>query len=407
MDIRVILSHVAKNHAYETAIGFQKKGWLKKFYTSFYAKKNPPFSQKSFIRLLPSSLRSKMSNRYHEELDEALVASYFFPEIMERLRPLRQAFGAYQMMNLKSSLFDRRVSLSDLSCDVFHGFEAAVLYSMRAAKKCGAIAVLDQPIFHHEVSRDIMQEEYANWGIAPPPFLKSRDTNIIRKELEIAEADYVMVPTERIAKDFEARGKKAIIVPYGFNSQRFQIKAKEDGVFRVIFVGIIGLRKGVVYLLEAFKQLRLKNAELLLISPIDEDFKPILKRYDGTFKHIDSVENRDLPNYYSNSSVFVFPSLVEGSALVSYEAMACGLPMIATENAGSVARNGEDGFIVPIRDIESLKEKILYCYEHPNRSREMGINAHDHVQNFTWDRYHQELQNAYRLMLQKQKMKIS
>lgn len=48
-----------------------------------------------------------------------------------------------------------------------------------------------------------------------------------------------------------------------------------------------------------------------------------------------------------------------GSTLVTYETMACGLPSIVTENSGSVVRDNMDGFVIPIRDIETLKEKNL------------------------------------------------
>ncbi|MBC8044596.1 MAG: glycosyltransferase family 4 protein [Rhizobacter sp.] len=395
----VIVSNAGKHHIYETAFGLQQASWLKRLYTSFYTKQHPRLAEQLIRRILPKSLARKLGNRHHDGLNEERVTSYFFPEVLERVPPVMNVFGHYNVWHTKNSLFDLRVSLSDLSCDVFHGFEACALHSMRAAKKQGAITVLDQPIFHHETSRQLLREEYERYGQPPPAHLTVEDQWIRRKTLEGEVADYIFVPTQPIADDFIRRGKSASqvkVIPYGFQPERFRTGRKQDGVFRILFVGIVGFRKGVVYLLEAVKQLALKNVEVVLISPVDEDFKAVLGRYEGLFKHIHAVPNAELPAYYQNASVFVFPSLVEGSAYVTYEAMACGLPLIVTPNAGSVARDGQDGFVVPVRDVEMLKEKILYLYQHEPLRAEMGREAARYVQQFTWENYRRHLLAAYR-----------
>ncbi|MDW8465876.1 MAG: glycosyltransferase family 4 protein [Chloroherpetonaceae bacterium] len=395
--MKVILSHVARHHAYETAFALQEAGWLHRYYTSFYLEKNPALLHQLIRKILPQSLQKKSSNQYDERLNELLIRSYFFPELLERT-PLRSIVGTYNMMNLKGELFNRRVAMQDLECDVFHGFEGAVLYSMRKAKKQGAKTVLDYPIFHFRTVREIMVEEYQRFGINPPTYLVKDDINIRRKQQEIEEADYVLVPTQRIAVDFVRYGKspnQVIATPYGFSPGRFFVKEVEEKRFRILFVGIIGFRKGVYYLLEAFRQLQLKDAELILVSPVEEEFKPVLAKYEGLFRYTHSLPNDKLKDVYQSASVFVLPSLVEGSAYVTYEAMASGLPVIVSENAGSVARNGIDGFVVPIRSVEALKEKILLLYENEKLRREMGKSAAEHVKQFTWENYRRKLREFY------------
>lgn len=73
------------------------------------------------------------------------------------------------------------------------------------------------------------------------------------------------------------------------------------------------------------------------------------------------VPKLELAGDYNESSVFVLPSLADSYGLVTLEAMACGLPVVVTENSGSkeAVRDGVDGFVVPIRDIKALKEKLL------------------------------------------------
>jgi len=89
----------------------------------------------------------------------------------------------------------------------------------------------------------------------------------------------------------------------------------------------------------------------------------------------------------------VFPSLDEGMALVQLEAMACGLPIITTANAGgeSVINNGIEGFIVPIRDPGSIARKIKELYENESLRISMAENAVKQAHRFTWDVYGKKL----------------
>ncbi|MDX2128578.1 MAG: glycosyltransferase family 4 protein [Chloroherpetonaceae bacterium] len=406
-EVKVIVSNVGKHHAYETAHALEKAGLLRKIYTSFYDKAQLGQFQKLIKRFIPTSLLKKISNRKHPSLNEAHVVSYFFPELIYRIPPFVKLFGRYQIMNLVSDLFDRRVAFQLQECSVFHGFESCVEHTMKRAKSLGAITVLDQPIFHHMTIREILTEEYAAYGLQPPIYARKDDWNIRRKRREISLADYLFVPTEFIKADFARRGfdaSKIFVIPYGFNPKRFQQQPNTDNTFRVICVGIIGFRKGMLYLLEAFKKLNLPNAELLLVSPIDEEFKPVLAKYEGHFRHIHSIPNEKLSEYYANSTVFCLPSLIEGSALVTYEAMGSGLPLIVTPNTGSVMRDGQDGFQVPIRSVESLMEKIEFFYQNPLRAKEMGQSAYQYIQSFTWERYHERVQEAYQQIIKRENL---
>ena len=95
-------------------------------------------------------------------------------------------------------------------------------------------------------------------------------------------------------------------------------------------------------------------------------------------------------------------SIQEGLALVQVQAMACGLPVIATVNAGAedIVREGTDGFIIPIRDIEKLKEKLIYLYENPEICRQIGQSAKERVTaGFTWDDYGDKVAENYKKII--------
>ncbi|MFN3427113.1 MAG: glycosyltransferase family 4 protein [Candidatus Thermochlorobacter sp.] len=397
--MQVIVSNVAKHHAYQTALALQEADWLKRFYTSFYALDHPPLSQKLLRTMLPQDLREKVMNRKQEGLDEQRIVSFYFPEILERIPIIRRMCGRYRIMNIKNDWFDRRVARQRLECDVFHGFEGCSLYSLRQARKAGAITVLDESTFHPTESRQQLRRGYEDAALPIPKHLLQEDGGTHRKYLEFQEADFIFVASEKIKQDFVRYEQRSpdtlLVVPYGFEPERFKPKLKQEKTFKVLFVGQVGVGKGVLYLLEAFQNLGLSGAELILIGNIQEGFEPILHKYAGLFKHYPSLAHHALVEKFNEASVFVLPSLVESFGIVTCEAMACGIPVIVSENCGMQPRDGKDGFVVPIRDIEALKEKILLLYEREDLRRSMGESAAQYVKQFTWENYRQKVQEAY------------
>ncbi|MFZ6016083.1 MAG: glycosyltransferase [Nitrospirota bacterium] len=291
-------------------------------------------------------------------------------------------------------------------CDIFHGWTHECLKSIQEAKKKGAITIVERGYCHPLYSKKTLDEEYDKWGLRRftegKRLLKEydhwyREETIAPEEFELT--DYVFVPSEFAKETFLQYGfpeDKLMMISRGVNVNYYKpTSEKRDNTFRVIFVGMLCIRKGVQYLLEAWKSLNLKNAELLLVGSVHDEIKPILNNYTDlqNIKIMGFVE--DLVELYNNASVFVFPSLDEGSAKVTYEAMACGLPVITTPNAGSLVRNAVDGFLVGIRDVEVLKEKILFFYNNPDAVTEMGLMARRNIEPFTWDRYENTLIDKY------------
>ncbi|MHC5731280.1 MAG: glycosyltransferase family 4 protein, partial [Nostoc sp.] len=125
---------------------------------------------------------------------------------------------------------------------------------------------------------------------------------------------------------------------------------KLDRTFRALFVGRVGVRKGVHYLIKAWEELQLPQAELMLVG-VNEFPETWLSQLPEGVNYIPSVPHTTLNQYYSNANVFVFPSLVEGFGLVLLEAMACGIPVITTTHTAGpdIITDGTEGFIVPIR----------------------------------------------------------
>ena len=126
--------------------------------------------------------------------------------------------------------------------------------------------------------------------------------------------------------------------------------------------------------------------------------RPIMAKYEGRFRYLGAVPRGELYKHYSQASVLVLPSIEEGLALVQAQAMACGVPVIATENTGAadLFTDGVEGFIVPIRDARAIGEKILTLYENPAMREQMGEAALARVRKIGgWDDYGERAAKYY------------
>ncbi|MFC1490474.1 glycosyltransferase family 4 protein [Candidatus Latescibacterota bacterium] len=277
--------------------------------------------------------------------------------------------------------------------------------SLRKAKHFGAITIVERGSSHMQYQCKILLEEYEKWDVVS----QIAHPRIIEKEVkEYEEADYITVPSTFVKNSFIEYGipeSKLIQVPFGVDLNHFYPLGKQDNVFRIIFAGTLCLRKGIPYLLQAFFELKLKNAELWLIGSKTEEINPFLEKYSSpNIIHKGPFSEFDLHKYYSQGSVFCMPSIEEGLALVQPQAMACGLPLICTTNTGGgdLITDGKEGFVIPIRDIEALKEKILYFYEHPRECIEMGNAAREKIKcGYSWQDYGNKMINEYKRIVNK------
>jgi glycosyltransferase involved in cell wall biosynthesis len=254
-----------------------------------------------------------------------------------------------------------------------------------------------------------MKEEYLINNLNPN--LPSK--YIIDKEkMEYRLADYITVPTEFARQTFLTRGfseKKIIKIPYGVNLKEFQkqnLNQKKDFIFRIIYTGTLSIRKGVLYLLKAFDELNLQNSQLLMIGNIDEEIRSKINKYRSNKKIVfkRSISQSKLSEQYSYSNVFITCSIEEGLSMVQLQAMCCGLPVICTPNSGGdeIIDNSNDGFILPIRDTEELKKKILYLYNNQSICFEMGMRAQKKIKDsFSWESYGKNVISTYQKLLEK------
>lgn len=293
---------------------------------------------------------------------------------------------------------DRHVAHHHLSdINAVYAYEDGAATTFATAKQQGILCLYDLPILFYKMARAIQQQEAEEFPELASSLqaVQELDWKLQRKEQEIQLADHIFVASSITQASLLQEGvsaEKISVIPYGAPIEYFQPSPKPDSTFRALFVGRVGARKGVHYLIQAWQKLRLSQAELMLVG-VNEFPETWLHGLPDTVCYVPSVPHTQLNRYYSNASVFVFPSLVEGFGLVLLEAMACGIPVITTPNTAGpdIVTDGVEGFIVPIRDPETLQQKIEWCYNHPTELAEMGQAARRKAEQLTWKLYQQQL----------------
>lgn len=184
-------------------------------------------------------------------------------------------------------------------------------------------------------------------------------------------ADEIIIPNPYI-KDLTERKKiitgKKIELKSSFKEANFQISTGKNK--KILFVGNIDKRKGIIYAIKAFEKFVKNNPEYIfnIVGKYDENDKYIkkLKKYldekklNDSVKFIGRVDEKELGKYYSTSDIFLFPSLNEGFGWVMMEAMAHGLPVVAFDNTAMpyTVKNGINGFLVTNLNIDELSKSL-------------------------------------------------
>jgi glycosyltransferase involved in cell wall biosynthesis len=307
------------------------------------------------------------------------------------------------LIRLRNRRFDRSVShhLAGNS-RAFVGAYTASLHCFRRAKRLGIMTYLDYPVAHHRFAEALLTEEaeltpeYAETlqfhGL--PDWLKRR----MEQEIELADRVFVLSTFQhRTFVEMGVEETKLIQTPLGVDLNLFRPThegEQGDRPFRVIFVGQITQRKGISYLVDAFQKAGLPNSELVLVGqPCGSG--GAWRRLPAV-RHIPHVPRWELPDLYGKSDVFVLPSLIEGFPQTALEAMACGLPVIVSENTfgEDVICDGRDGFVIPIRQVDAIVDRLRFLHQNPAKGHEIGLNARRRAEDFSWEHYGQRIISA-------------
>lgn len=408
--MKVVLSSVTKQHSYPIASVAYQKGFLKQFITGIYYD-----SKKTRYRLLDRAIGSVRGNgdlarlhvRRQEGLPDSCVTAIAWPEVIEqvwrRLPILPRILHPDSVYYLRNEAFDKLASRRMLPCDLFHGFEQCALFSLRRAKEMGAVRLLDEPVIHRALWDRLEAEERRKLGLpaAERPYWYREHVDRKYRELELA--DYLLVGLEFVRKSFVDEGfpsDRIFLVPYGVNVRKRDrpIERPQRRGFNILFVGQISWYKGLHYFLDAYDRLDLPGVNLTILGMVHPEWAPYFmerfKRVKNPVNYVGTVAHSQIEQYYADADVFVFPSIGGGVGIATFEAMAAGLPVI-TSDGDVVIRNGTDGLVVPAENSEGWVAALKNLYENPELRAQLGANAAERVQSYTWENYQAGIVNAY------------
>ena len=366
--MKVNVAVVGRFHAFNLAYALQKSNILNRLITTY-----------------PKVIAKRW------KIKSELITDEIFLEILRRYKNKIPLWSNESIDHFIQKYHAKNVSKYVDQCDVFIGWSGSSLEALIEAKDMNTITILERGSSHYNYQMKVLQDEYNKYGDKFTPDFQTWQRELLEYEL----ADYISIPSSYVKRTFIENGipeEKLLVNPYGVDLSEFKQVEKKDDVFRIIYAGGLTLQKGSHYLLQAFYELNLPNCELWHLGSVKDEIQPFLKKYQHENIHLKGHQpQNELYKFYSQGSVFVIPSLQEGMAMVQLQAMSCGLPLICSTNTGGddlITKDGEEGFVVPIRDIEAIKEKILFLYNNQEVARKMGDKAKKRVENgFTWDDY--------------------
>lgn len=411
----VIVAHPEKQHSFQLAAGLKKAGMLFKYITSIYDR--PQSITNKIKGFLPEKYKKKAGTRSTSELDDSDIVQIgemnnLLITILYNIFHMKKLSVTLRLIN--ADYFGAKVAKYAIKNNV----DAVVCYDTRALKTFELlrrnaphiIRILDTTIISSPFMRylyDIQIRERNVVGLKDESPKLWDDKFLNQTKDEISLSDYFLVASEIVEKSLVFCGVKPehiIRVPYGVDTEKYQpaFDKSIEGPLKLIIVGG-GYRKGLDILFDVVSQYDENDVRLEVIGNY-VSIKNLIERYSDV-KNITYggfLTPNELIQEYQKADVFILPSIGEGMALVGLEAMACGLPLICSENTGvnDLITNYEDGIIIPVGRPIAIRNAIDYCIEHRNELSSMGKKARKVAEAHTWLDYQKGVSQKIQAILE-------
>jgi glycosyltransferase involved in cell wall biosynthesis len=421
--MKIIVSHIEKQHVNALLSGLWKQGVLKQFFTSIATNKiTPP-------QYLSEKWRKTLQKRAFTDIDSRIIEHFPLIALVSKLikSDYWRTFIAYKW-------YDRVVAqrLKSADFDIFIGYENCNLLSFKAAKQRGKITVLDLAAIHHSFQNPVLIKlgTYQN--------TKELDRISAQKDQAFAYTDYILTlsnfaeytliesgfPANRIYKTYLGVNHLVFKPKIEYNTEGLSdigfgmsdvghlptsdipnptfTEGSPNRAFELYFVGTMTTRKGLPFLMNVHKTLleRGLNIRLTLIGPIDDFATPTEET--PQYRYFPFLSHAELVKMHHDLDLFVFPSYLDSWGQVVVEAMACGSPVLVSERTGAkdaVEKGG--GHVLPIDDLTAWVSAIEQFYHNRSLLEKIGKQAAIIAQNYTWEAYHQQVVEAMKAIFQR------
>jgi len=346
----------------------------------------------------PSSVLAKISagslaDRFHNELSDARVMAFNSSVILFEMRARARRLAEWETIIERNQWFQRKVvgalnsQLSTLNCQpILLSYSYAALEPFKFAKLHGWKTLLlqidpgpeEERIVAEEVAR--VPELAGEWQRAPAEYWASW-----REECDLA--DRIVINSEWSREGLirsGVPGEKLLVIPLAYEMpnvgcQQSEVKPgrsyparfRKERPLRVLFLGLINLRKGVARLLETARALRDEPVEFWLVGPVE--IANSRATADATrVKWFGPVTRKQAAHFYRDADVFILPTLSDGFAITQLEAQAHGLPVISSEFCGGVVESGRNGIILGEPSVACIVAALRGCIADPARLQQLA-----------------------------------
>ncbi|MFT3908089.1 MAG: glycosyltransferase family 4 protein [Ferruginibacter sp.] len=388
--MKVLLAHPGTQHSFHLAKQLEKAGLLYRFYTGL-AISNNSFKAR-LVDLLPPIISKKVRNRIIDGIPPDKIRTLPLLEY-QIIRDMRNAANPEDVIYKRNLKFQQSIPDSAIKeSDVVIGFDTSSWILAERSKAFGKLFILDVSIGHPASKEKIYKElsvAYPEWKEQMAP---KRRAFIALEGREMELADLVIVPSGFVKHTLEENGipsDKIKLNPFGTITDQFKFTpgkkiTRDEIVF--LFMGSLSSRKGLPFLLEAWNEMNIPKAKLIIAGygKIPDGIK-----LPGNIINKGVIAKDERQALFDSANVFLFPSFFEGLAQVQIEAMACGLPVVGTTNSGAIelVNEGVNGFTIEAGNKMQLKKAIQFFLDHPEKIEEMAIAARKKIEEFSWDDY--------------------
>ena len=415
--MRIVIAHYGKQHSYRLANAIKQKGYLHKYITTVYLKKN------NWTRLAQLILKGnnfkRVTSRRTNTLEDSEVIQYneiagLIKLLLLRVDKSRRVYIWWSKLTAK--LFEKRVAKYAIKNNpdvlIMYDTNASTCFEILEEKAPHITRILDVSSATHDYMRKVYKEDIRRCGDFSKSLIKSSDYFWEDKDIEyymkeIKYAHYYLAPSNYVKMTLEysgANSEKIYVVPYGVDTKLFAAKktSKVPKKLNFVYVGEINQRKGIFYLLEAFKKYDASTVDLTLVGKYDNS-TGLFDEYKKLYNFSGHVTHERVAEILSESHVMVFPSLSDAYGLVVLEALGAGVPVICTNNTGAseLIEDGYNGYVIPVGSTISIQEKVDWFIDNKDKIENMSKNAHDTAKRYTWDKYNKEITNSIEEIIKK------
>ena len=339
--------------------------------------------------------------------------------LKETLKPLGAKVPIRLLgMDRAAALHDKIVAKAlrrlDKKIDIVHCWPSGSLETLKTAGELGIKTVLERPSSHTRYVYEAVGNECEKLGMKLPKthYTAFDNKRLSREEHEFELADKLLCPSEWVVKTFLGQGttkKKIARHQYGFDRNKFGLPPTDnrhnDETFRMIFVGSGEPRKGLHYALDAWLASKAcKKGGFYICGSYVQGYREVLasKLAHSSIKEL-GFQN-DVNSLLQKCHALILPSISEGSAIVTYEARACGCVLLVSEAAGAVCKHMKDGLIHKPGDTDTLRDHIDLLASDKNLRNRLQVNSLAGAASLTWAEAAKRLVKVYQECLSEKKL---